>query len=177
MVNIASSSKDDASLVGILLAIVGVFIGVVLMIIIISYTLHTLRNKKKTITEIVNSLTLPIILNVLIGTIAVGLIAFISFILLIIPFFLIVPRLIGVIPAIIEGQSITQAFKTSFAITKGHLWYVWKGMIMSGIITVAGLVCLIVGIIPAAGISIILKTKIYTTLLDEYSKNNKKEEE
>lgn len=105
-----------------------------------------------------------ILWRMVIASILVGAISLISFALLIVPFFFIAPRLVLVAPFILEGQGLRASFKKSWRFTKGQTWFIIKAGILATLTGILGFICLVVGIIPAAGITTMMLGVLYLRL-------------
>ncbi len=89
-------------------------------------------------------------LNVIISALLVGLIIFVGFILLIVPGIIFACKLAFVPYLVIdEKMEATEAIRKSWKMTKGFSWTIFWLAIVSFFLVIAGLICLLVGVVPA----------------------------
>jgi uncharacterized membrane protein len=89
-------------------------------------------------------------LNVIISALLVGVIICAGFILLIVPGIIFACKLVFVPYLVIdEKMEATEAIRKSWKMTKGFSWTIFWLAIVSFFIVIAGLICLVVGVIPA----------------------------
>ncbi|HEY1041117.1 MAG TPA: glycerophosphoryl diester phosphodiesterase membrane domain-containing protein [Candidatus Paceibacterota bacterium] len=87
---------------------------------------------------------------------------------LLFPAVIMVARLAFVIPSILEGHTIRAAFRESWKISKGEVWFVWTNFFMMMLIMFIGCLCFIVGVLPAMAICMIMNVELYLALRDKY---------
>ena len=183
---------------GFLVFLIGLIANYTAISAIIVYTLHILEHRPLTILGSVQKLTPKKVFKVLCGFLVKGLVHMVLFgvfaiativlaptmfvgqgiigdlikltILgaLLFPGVIMVARLAFVFPSILEGHTMRAAFRESWKISKGNVWFIWTNFFMMMLIVFIGCLCLVVGLLPASAICMIMNVELYLVLRDKY---------
>lgn len=161
---INSLAGRDSGVIAFLVFAVVLVANIIINSALMKFSIDIADHKNPTIRGSVEAIKWSIFWRMVVGGIMVGVIAFVSAILFIIPFFFIYPRIVLVTSYIVEGKGIRASFKESWAVTKDQKGFVWSMLINCAGVAILGLLCLIVGLIPAMGVIAIMRGMLYVRL-------------
>ncbi|HEY1041118.1 MAG TPA: hypothetical protein VGE63_00125 [Candidatus Paceibacterota bacterium] len=162
----------DSVIISFLLSIVFTVASIIVNSALMKFSIDVADHKHPTIAGSIKAIKWSIFWRMIVGGIMVGIITLASILLFVIPFLFIFPRIVLVTSYIVEGKGIRASFKESWAVTKDQRTFVWSVLVNGLGVAILGVLCLIVGIIPAMGVIAIMRGMMYIRL-----KNHKQHEQ
>ncbi|MCX6809199.1 MAG: DUF975 family protein [Candidatus Berkelbacteria bacterium] len=162
-VNAVISKNQDLATLSFAVSLISFVFSIIIQIGITKVAIAEVDSKKSTVAELF--INWDFFGNYLLGSILVGLIVFAGIILLIVPG-IIWGLKYSMFPYLVidKGMGAVEAMQESSRLTMGHKWQLFGFALLKGLIALAGLLALVVGLFLALPTTTIAQAKIYRDL-------------